>query len=141
MYETLVLPLHRELFAFIHSLGAPVKLHICGNITHLLPLLATAGADILDLDWMVDMEKAHGILGEDTVLCGNLNPVAVIRNRPAAEVYKASRALVESERGKRFILSGGCEITVDTPRENLRMMRAAVEPCRSGGSRTRMSAD
>jgi uroporphyrinogen decarboxylase len=141
MYETLVLPLHRELFEFIHSLGAPVKLHICGNITHLLPMLATAGADILDLDWMVDAGKAHAILGDDIVLCGNLNPVAVIRDRPAAEVFEASRALVESERGKRFILSGGCEITVDTPRENLWRMREAAEQGRNGGRRTRMSAD
>ena len=126
MYETFVLPLHRELFASIHSLGALVKLHICGNITHLLPLLKTAGADILDLDWMVNMAKAHDILGENIVLCGNLDPVAVVRNQTAPEVFDKSRTLVDSERGKRFILSGGCEITADTPHENLMAMKKAT---------------
>ena len=125
MYETFVLPLHRELFASIHSLGALVKLHICGNITHLLPLLKTAGADILDLDWMVNMAKAHDILGENIVLCGNLDPVAVVLYRSAEVVFAASRALIESESGKKFILSGGCEIPVDTPHENLMAMKKA----------------
>jgi len=48
-YEKLVLPLHRELFDFIRSLGSLVKLHICGNITHLLPKLGETGADIVDI--------------------------------------------------------------------------------------------
>jgi len=126
MYGNLVLPLHRELFSYIHSLGALVKLHICGNITHLLPLIGTAGADIVDIDWMVDPARAHEALGENVIVCGNLDPVSVVRNLTAPEVYAAARALVESERGKPFILSGGCEITVDTPHENLLAMREAA---------------
>jgi MtaA/CmuA family methyltransferase len=127
MYENHVLPLHHELFDSIRSQGALVKLHICGNITHLLPHLRTAGADIIDLDWMVDPARAHSTLGEGTIVCGNLNPVSVIRELPAEEVYRSSRALVEKERGRRFILSGGCEITADTPHENLFAMRRAAD--------------
>ena len=126
MYKTWVLPLHQELFSSIRSLGALGKLHICGNITHLLPHIATAGADIIDLDWMVDLEKARATVGENIALCGNLNPVAVVRDRSAEEVYGASRALVETERGNRFILSGGCELPADTPHDNLRSMRRAA---------------
>jgi uroporphyrinogen decarboxylase len=126
MYRDYVLPLHRELFDYIHSLGAAVKLHICGNITHLLPHLAETGADIIDLDWMVDPEEAHRALGGAAALSGNLNPVAMIRDRSADEVYAAARALVERERGEKFILSGGCEITVDTPRGNVTALRRAA---------------
>jgi uroporphyrinogen decarboxylase len=127
MYREYVFPLHRELFEYIHSLGALVKLHICGNITHLLPHLREAGADILDLDWMVDMDSAFGVLGDGIIRCGNLNPVAAIRDLPAEQVYAASRALSVHERGRPFILSGGCEITADTPHENLKAMHRAVE--------------
>lgn len=126
MYGELVLPLHRELFSYIHSLGALVKLHICGNITHLLPLIGAAGADIVDIDWMVDPSRAHEALGEKTIVCGNLDPVSVVRNLTAPEVHTAARALIESEHGKPFILSGGCEIIVDTPHENLLAMREAA---------------
>lgn len=126
MYREYVLPLHRELFDYIHSLGAAVKLHICGNITHLLPHLAETGADIIDLDWMVDVDAAHRTLGDSVTLSGNLNPVAMIRDRSEEEVYAASHELVEKELGKKFILSGGCEITADTPHENLLAMRLAA---------------
>jgi uroporphyrinogen decarboxylase len=126
MYHDYVLPLHRELFEYIHSLGAAVKLHICGNITHLLPHLAETGADIIDLDWMVDVDAAHRALGDTAALSGNLNPVAMIRDRPADEVYAAARDLVERGKGRKFILSGGCEITVDTPHGTLMAMRRAA---------------
>jgi len=124
-YEKLVLPLHRELFDFIHSSGVPVKLHICGNITHLLSNLGETGADIIDIDWMVDFNEAHEKLGDGVAVCGNLDPVSVIQMLRAEELYTVSRRLIESETGKRFIFSGGCEITVDTPVENLKIMREA----------------
>jgi len=126
MYGEFVLPLHRELFDFIHSLGARVKLHICGDITNHLPLLAETGADIIDIDWMVDMERAHEAVGDGITLCGNLDPVAVIQDLSARELYRVSRAFVESERGRNFIFSGGCEVTVNTPPENLHAMREAA---------------
>lgn len=127
MYESFVLPLHQKLFAFIHSLGTPVKLHICGNITHLLPALARTGADIIDLDWMVDMTGAHAVLGDRIVLSGNLNPVAVIQDFPEERFFETAKELVTAETGKPFILSGGCEITVNTPVENLMAMRRAAK--------------
>ncbi len=132
MYDNLVFPLHVELFDFIHSLGAFVKLHICGNITHLLPKLRETGADIVDIDWMVDINEAHRILGDHIVVCGNLDPVSVIQDLDAGEVYTKSKELILSQRGKKFILSGGCEITVSTPSDNVKKMsQAAVEGCTS----------
>jgi len=125
MYQELVLPLHIELFEYIHLLGAITKLHICGDITHLLPNIKNLQADIVDLDWMVDMTHAHEVLGDNFTLCGNLNPVNCIQDLPAREVYEQTAALLEKEKGKNFILSGGCEITVDTPVENLQAMREA----------------
>ena len=59
MFEQFVLPWQQRLFAEIHGAGAAVKLHICGNINHLLHLLAKTGADILDADWMVPLDR-HG---------------------------------------------------------------------------------
>ena len=126
MYRRYVLPLHHELFEFIHSLGALVKLHICGDITHLLPDLGRAGADIVDLDWMVSFDSARGALGPKVMLCGNLDPVSVIQGLPAEQVSARCRSLIQQERDGRFILSGGCEITASTPRHNLRAMKTAT---------------
>ncbi len=124
-YVEFVREKHRELFGYIRSLGARVKLHICGNITHLLEELPHSAPDIVDLDWMVDMEKAHEVLGEGPVRCGNLDPVVVIQDKSEQEIYAETLQLCGKEKGRGFILAGGCEITVNTPPSHLRAMREA----------------
>jgi MtaA/CmuA family methyltransferase len=124
-YRAFVKEHHRELFGYIHSLGAMVKLHICGNITHLLEELPYSAPDIVDLDWMVDMDQAYHILGEQTVRCGNLDPVGIIQEKGTGEIGSATLHLCKREKGRRFILAGGCEITVGTPPSHLKAMRDA----------------
>ena len=49
-YREFVRNKHEEIVDYIHSLGAKVKIHICGNITHLLPDLKTVKPDVQDLE-------------------------------------------------------------------------------------------
>jgi MtaA/CmuA family methyltransferase len=125
-YDAFVFGRHQRLVDHIHSLGVPVKFHICGNTTHLWPSLSKLGLDIIDLDYMADMEEAYNLFGPDVVRCGNINPVD-IQNFDARQVFDRSRELINREKGRRFMLSGGCEITVNTPAENLMAMRNACE--------------
>jgi uroporphyrinogen decarboxylase len=124
-YREFVRERHLELFTYIRSLGARVKLHICGNITHLLEEIAYSRPDIVDLDWMVDMDRAHEVLGENAVRCGNLDPVGMIQEKGVEEISRETKRLCQKEKGRGFILSGGCEITVNTPPEHLMAMRNA----------------
>ena len=124
-YRAFVRERHLELFEYIHSLGARVKLHICGNINHLLEELPYTRPDIVDLDWMVDMDRAHALLGTKILRCGNLDPVGVIQEKSAEAIALDTKQLCERESGRGFILSGGCEITVRTPPEHLKAMRDA----------------
>jgi len=126
MYNTYVKNRHIDLVDYIHSIGGKVKLHICGNITHLLPALKDLGLDILDIDWQVDFEEAHRIIGGNVSICGNINPVK-IQDAHEEELYTIVRELMQKEKNKRFICSGGCEITVNTPAGNLLSMRKALE--------------
>jgi MtaA/CmuA family methyltransferase len=124
-YRQFVKEKHKELFEYIHSLGARVKLHICGNITHLLEDLRETGADIVDIDWMVDMDLAYEKLGSGIIRCGNLDPVTVIQDLDTEKIRETSEHLCEKEEGRPFIFSGGCEITVNTPDDHLLAMRRA----------------
>jgi MtaA/CmuA family methyltransferase len=124
-YESFVFDRHRRLVDYIHHLGVPVKLHICGNTRHLWPMLAKLQLDIFDLDFMTGLDDAYEIFGPDVVRCGNINPVE-IQDLPADEIYRRSQELVDHEKGRRFMLSGGCEITVNTPPGNLLAMRRAL---------------
>jgi MtaA/CmuA family methyltransferase len=123
-YDLFVKDRHRELIAFIHECGASVKLHICGNITHLLESFKDLNADIVDLDWQVDIGHAREIFGNEVVLGGNINPV-LIQDKSEEEVYTLSRGLVDKFKDQKYLLAAGCEITVLTPHQNLMAMRKA----------------
>ena len=124
-YDQFVKQRHKDLVDFIHSLHAQVKLHICGDITHLLPSLKDLQADILDLDYKVDMDLAHHILGSQVVRCGNINPL-FIQDSTDEELSAACKDIIAKEKGRKFILSGGCEITVNTSPRKLGIMKKAA---------------
>ena len=126
-YREFVKDKHQELFEYIQSLGAKVKLHICGNISHLLEDIRDVKPDIVDIDWMVDMDHARDKLGSDIIRCGNLDPVSIIQNLGAGEIFSKTADLCEKEADRPFILSGGCEITVNTPVKHLKAMRSASQ--------------
>jgi MtaA/CmuA family methyltransferase len=123
-YNTFVKERHHEIFEYIRQLGAKVKLHICGDINHLLPSIKDLPVDILDLDWKVETRDAFSILGAGVIRCGNINPIAIQDKNP--ETLKLiTIELISGESERPFILSGGCEITVNTPVENLKALRDA----------------
>ncbi len=123
-YDLFVRQRHCELIAFIHECGASVKLHICGDTTHLLESLRDLHADIIDLDWQVDLDHAREKLGDEIVIGGNINPV-LIQDRSEKEVFDLSRNLVDRYKEQKYLLAAGCEITVLTPHQNLMAMRRA----------------
>lgn len=77
-YKELILPAEKRLIDEIHRNGARAKLHICGNTTALLNLMAESGADIIDIDHMVDLTAAFEKIGEKALLCGNFDPVSIL---------------------------------------------------------------
>lgn len=123
MYDEFCLPLHRELFKFIHDNGAIVKLHICGDITHILPSLAKTDVDILDVDWMVDMAEAHKSMGDGVMVCGNIDPVTEVLEGTEASIKSKFDAIKASVPVENWIFMAGCEIPRDSPVGNVRYMR------------------
>ncbi len=119
LYRDLVLPLETRLVAAIHDAGAAVKLHICGNTAPIVGLMVRTGADVIDLDWMVPLEKARGTVGPGVTLCGNFDPVAVLLQGTPETVAAAARECLRKG-GERFILMPGCEVPPETPEANIR---------------------
>lgn len=66
-YKGLVLPYEQRIINAIHDKGAKAKLHICGNISSILDFLPLTGADIVDIDWMVNFKTAKKFLKENAV--------------------------------------------------------------------------
>lgn len=118
-YKAIGWEYEKKLVDLIHEHGALAKLHICGNTTSLLPDMIATGADIIDVDHLVkDMSPFSDMLGEGQCLCGNLDPVSIVQNGTVEQIQQEARQLIKTT-GGRLILSAGCEITPDTPEENL----------------------
>lgn len=124
VYERLILPREKRLVSGLQTMGAKVRMHICGNITHLLPGLASLHLDVLDVDHMVSLAAVREALGSGTTICGNLDPVAdVLRGAP--EKIREKNLRCYEEVGNPFVVNAGCEIPSGTPVENL---KALCEP-------------
>ena len=123
LYEEAVLPAERNVLDKLKpAVGIPVSLHICGNATPILPLMAASGADVLELDHAVDLATACRIVGPDLALWGNLDPVSLLaRSTPGRIRAEASAAIAATRAAghSRFVLSSGCTLAVETPPENL----------------------
>ena len=127
VYENQILPHEQRLMRGLREMGAKVRLHICGNITHLLPGIASLDIDVLDSDHMVDIQKTREIVGNRVTLCGNLDPVAdVLRGTP--ESIRATVLECYQKAGNPFIVNAGCEIPLGTPEENILALCEPI-PC------------
>lgn len=123
-YEALILPREKKLVSAVKETGAHVKLHICGNITHLLPGIAELGVDILDVDHMVDIAAVRAAVGNKVVITGNIDPAGgVLGGTP--ESIRETMCRTYDLAGNPYMVNAGCEIPPGTPVENL---KALCEP-------------
>ena len=118
MYREFALPYEQRIFQAVHAAGGIGRLHICGNTTRILEDMLASGADIIDIDWMVDIRKAVQVFGDRVALCGNFDPVAVMLQGTPADVETAVRVCLE-QGGPRYFSAAGCEIPEGTPHQNL----------------------
>lgn len=117
-YRDYVLPREKKIIEAVHAAGARVKLHICGNINHIVADMVQSGADIVDIDYMVDMKKAIDAAQDRCAICGQINPTDVILQGSVEENRKWTRICVENGNA-RSIVASGCEIPRMTPPENV----------------------
>jgi uroporphyrinogen decarboxylase len=90
-YERFVLPTTRAVFAGIADLGVPSILFGVGT-GELLSLMATAGSDVVGVDWRVPLDEARKRIGPDLAVQGNLDPALCVAPWPVVEA--ASRQVL-----------------------------------------------
>lgn len=132
MFERFAAPGIRRVFEAAGARGAVLSLHICGQSTPLLEQMCETGAQILELDHMVDLARAKTQIGERVCLQGNIDPAGVLlTGTPDGVAEAARRCIDQAGAGGGFILSSGCEVPPRAPIANVRaMVEAAQQYCR-----------
>ena len=130
LYREVALPFEQRVIRDLHAAGRrPVSLHICGRATPLLAAMSGSGADVIELDYQVDLATAARVLGPDVAVWGNLDPVGVLARGTPAQVHAAAQAALRAMAAvghRRFVLSSGCTLAMETPAENLQALMEAA---------------
>ena len=121
IYEEFIWPYEKRLVDSVHQMGAAVRLHICGDTRGILAGMGRLGAEMVDLDSPCPIWMARDKMGPEQAICGNINPVSVLRDGSSEDVYRAIENC-HREAGDKFIVGAGCEVTRDTPLDNIRAL-------------------
>jgi len=117
-YETFALPYQQQVFQQVKAThpDTPLILYINGS-AGLLERMSKSGANIVSVDWTVDIAEARQRLGSEVGVQGNLDPCALfgskefIRDRILETVRKAGKG--------GHILNLGHGVLPPTPEENV----------------------
>jgi len=109
--------LYREMVGIFDDIE--IILHVCGDSTHLLKVMADTGVAGLSLDSMVDFKKAVEIAGSQVMLIGNVSPVEMLSTSPSEVYIQTAELLDQTQNHPRFVLSTGCDLPQDVPLENI----------------------
>jgi uroporphyrinogen decarboxylase len=97
--------------------------HICGNTMHLVKKMAEIGVDALSLDSPetgVDLPAVAKMISSDVMIIGNSNPVGALLNGTPEDVENdVLRLLKNMDPYRNFILSTGCDLPQEVPKENI----------------------
>ncbi|MCL2707775.1 MAG: hypothetical protein FWF03_01525 [Defluviitaleaceae bacterium] len=86
MHRELLLPAHKKLIDFAHSLGAPMMVHSCGFVEPLLPALVEAGLDglqAMEIKAGMDLLRIYRNYGDKLALMGGIDIRALETNDKA----------------------------------------------------------
>ena len=112
-YEHFAYPAEKLLIA---EMPAPRVLSVCGNTNKSMELLAETGADAISVDQVNDLTASRKLLN-DTLLFGNIDPVAVLSQGNEMDIREAvQRAKVAGVDA----IWPGCDLVPETPIRNIR---------------------
>jgi len=123
-YRIWALPAQREIAERLGRARAPLILYV-NDGAHLFDAMLESGADVLSLDWRVELAEAARRAGRRASLQGNLDPCALAapREQIADWVRELARAAAPA-RGHVLNLGHGC--LPDTPVEGVRAFTDAA---------------
>ena len=112
-YREFALPAVHEIISAVR--GAAPVIYYTKASHHLLSAIVESGADVLSVDWRVDLSELRAKLGPRTALQGNLDPAVLFGT--TENIVKATQSILGKLGGRGHILNLGHGILPNTPVE------------------------
>ena len=120
-YQEFALPYTQKIISALKRDGVPVTLYVNG-VANLLELMANSGADVMSVDWRIDIAEARRRLDaagfEKLSLQGNLDPCALLGT--PATITAGVKEILRKTKGQGHIMNLGHGIMPMVPVENAR---------------------
>jgi uroporphyrinogen decarboxylase len=116
-YQEFALPATQEIVSGLN--GSTPVIYYTKASHHLLPAVARSGANVLSVDWRVDMHALREELGPHIALQGNVDPAVLFG--PPEQIRRATQEAVSALGGTGHILNLGHGILQHTPVENAQL--------------------
>jgi uroporphyrinogen decarboxylase len=113
-YQSFVLPAVQEVISAIH--GTVPVIYYTKASHHLLLAVVKAGADVLSVDWRVNLAELRALAGPKVAIQGNLDPAVLLA--PQEYIRETTRAILSQLGGEGHILNLGHGILPLTAVEN-----------------------
>jgi uroporphyrinogen decarboxylase len=123
-YKELILPYVKRTISDVKKEGVPV-IYFVNDCAGILKEIKKSGADVIGIDWRIDLGEAIKKLGKKLVVQGNLDPCALFLPREKLE-ERVKDILWKGESAKGHIFNLGHGIMPETPVENVIAMVEAV---------------
>ena len=123
-YENVIFPHVKAAIKALKKFDVPV-IYFVNDCAGLLKIVKKCGADVIGIDWRVDMAKAVKKLGRKYSIQGNLDPLVLFAPREHIE-ERVKDILFRAEPARGHIFNLGHGILPETPVENAIAMVEAV---------------
>ncbi len=115
-YELMALPYERKILSALKSLGVPTLLYIKGG-SHLFEKMLTSKADVMSIDWRMDLAQARTLASGKAAIQGNLDP-AHLYGSPQQIEESISKMIDVAGKEPGYIINLGHGMMPDIPVEN-----------------------
>ena len=116
-YEDFALPATQEIISGLS--GSTPVIYYTKASHHLLPAIARSGANVLSVDWRVDMRALREQLGPRIAIQGNVDPAVLFG--PPEQIRRITKETMAALSGTGHILNLGHGILQHTPVENAQL--------------------
>lgn len=123
-FKSFALPYVKKIIEELKPAGAPV-IYFVNGCAGLLKEIKSTGADVIGLDWRMDIGEASRKLGGGYSVQGNLDPCALFL--PAADLKRRVREILKrAGRAKGHVFNLGHGILPETPVESAKLLVDSV---------------
>jgi uroporphyrinogen decarboxylase len=119
-YANHVLPYTKRTIEIAKAAGVPIILFGV-NTGGLLELMATAGPDVIGVDWRISLGTAFDRLGTEVAIQGNLDPIALLALWEATR-ERAQTVLDQADGRRGHIFNLGHGILPQTPVDTVKRL-------------------